>query len=419
MSALLKIQELTAFYGDFQALFGVDFEIAAGEVVALIGANGAGKSTLLKSITGLLKAPKDSVRFAGEAISGLAPGKIVTKGIAMVPEGRRLFPSLSVEENLMIGGYSRRPGPWNLEAVYRLFPVLRERRRHPGTELSGGQQQMVAIGRALMSNPSLLICDEISLGLAPIIVKEIYDALPVITEGGLSVIVVEQDVATARSVSHRLYCMQEGADFPDRQIAGRDPRSNFAGLLWPLTGELFIMWSWIHTLLQGLMLGGLYAMFAAGQSLMFGVMRLTNTAHGDFTILAAFAAFSLLAATGPHGAAASIAVVLALLPLAFVFGYGLQRLVLNGTLGKDPLPSLVVTFGISIVIQNVLTEVFTSDPRAIDIGALGTQSLSLGENLSVGVLPLADLPDRGACHRRLAMAVWKHGAWARIPSHFG
>jgi branched-chain amino acid transport system ATP-binding protein len=128
----------------------------------------------------------------------------------MVPEGRRLFPSLSVEENLMIGGYTRRPGPWNLDAVYRLFPVLRERRRHPGTALSGGQQQMVAIGRALMSNPSLLICDEISLGLAPIIIKEIYDALPSITEDGLSIIVVEQDVATARKVSNRLYCMQEG-----------------------------------------------------------------------------------------------------------------------------------------------------------------------------------------------------------------
>jgi branched-chain amino acid transport system ATP-binding protein len=210
MNPLLQTHALKAFYGDFQALFGIDFEIHAGETVAMIGANGAGKSTFLKTITGLLKAPANTVYFSGEAIGGLAPGKIVTKGVAMVPEGRRLFPSLSVEENLMIGGYTRRPGPWNLDAVYRLFPVLRERRRHPGTALSGGQQQMVAIGRALMSNPSLLICDEISLGLAPIIIKEIYDALPSITEDGLSVIVVEQDVATARKVSNRLYCMQEG-----------------------------------------------------------------------------------------------------------------------------------------------------------------------------------------------------------------
>lgn len=210
MKTLLETRQLTAFYGDFQALFGIDFDVGVGETVALIGANGAGKSTFLKSVTGLMKAPADSVRLDGQVISGLPPGKIVARGIAMVPEGRRLFPSLSVEENLMMGGFTRRPGPWNLESVYRLFPVLRERRRHPGTALSGGQQQMVAIGRALMSNPALLICDEVSLGLAPIVVKEIYDALPSITRDGLSVIVVEQDVATARRVSNRLYCMQEG-----------------------------------------------------------------------------------------------------------------------------------------------------------------------------------------------------------------
>jgi branched-chain amino acid transport system permease protein len=149
------------------------------------------------------------------------------------------------------------------------------------------------------------------------------------------------------------------------------------------------MLSWIDTLLQGLMLGGLYALFAMGQSLMFGVMRLTNTAHGDFTILAAFAAFALLATFGLHGTMGTAAMMLVLLPLAFVSGYGLQRLVLNGTLGKDPLPSLVVTFGLSIVIQNVLTEVFTSDPRAIDMGDLNTQSLSIGGGLSVGILPLS------------------------------
>ena len=210
MNALLETRGLTAYYGDFQALFGIDFVVEPGEVVALIGANGAGKSTFLKSVTGLLKAPEGSVRFGGETIGGLAPGKIVARGIAMVPEGRRLFPSLSVEENLMIGAFTRRAGPWNLDAVYKLFPILRERRHHPGTALSGGQQQMVAIGRALMSNPRLLICDELSLGLAPIVVKEIYDALPSITRDGLSVIVVEQDVATARTVSQRLYCMQEG-----------------------------------------------------------------------------------------------------------------------------------------------------------------------------------------------------------------
>lgn len=210
MNIILETRALSAFYGDFQALFGIDFELHAGETVAIIGANGAGKSSFLKAVTGMLAAPPEAVRFRAENIGGMPPGQIVSRGIAMVPEGRRLFPSLSVEENLRIGGYTRRPGPWNLDAVYRLFPVLRERRNSPGTALSGGQQQMVAIGRALMSNPALLICDEISLGLAPVIVKEIYDAMPALKADGMSVIVVEQDVATARRVSDRLYCVQEG-----------------------------------------------------------------------------------------------------------------------------------------------------------------------------------------------------------------
>lgn len=210
MSALLETHGLNAFYGDFQALFGIDFAISDGETVAVIGANGAGKSTFLKTVTGLLHAPAERVRFHGEKIGGQTPGKIVRQGIAMVPEGRRLFPSLSIEENLLMGGYAKRAGPWSLHSVYKIFPVLQERRNSPATALSGGQQQMVAIGRALMSNPDLLICDELSLGLAPIVVKEIYDLLSSITADGLSVILVEQDVTTAQRVSNRLYCFQEG-----------------------------------------------------------------------------------------------------------------------------------------------------------------------------------------------------------------
>jgi branched-chain amino acid transport system ATP-binding protein len=208
--ALLATRGLEAFYGDFQALFGIDFEVEQGEVVAIIGANGAGKSTFLKALTGLLPAPREAVRFAGEPIGGLRPGAIARRGISMVPEGRRLFASLSVEENLRIGAYTKRPGTWNLDTVYKLFPMLREKRASASTSLSGGQQQMLAIGRALMANPRVLICDEISLGLAPIVVKEIYDAMPSITAGGLTVIVVEQDVGMAQLVSDRLYCFQEG-----------------------------------------------------------------------------------------------------------------------------------------------------------------------------------------------------------------
>ena len=211
MSAtLLATRALQARYGDFQALFGVDLEAREGEVVAIIGANGAGKSTLLKTIAGLLRAPREAVHFAGVPIGGLRAGEIARRGIALVPEGRRLFASLSVEENLRMGAQCGRRGRWDLKAVYELFPALRDKSGAAATSLSGGQQQMVAIGRALMANPRLLMCDEISLGLAPIVVKGIYDALSAIAAGGLTAIIVEQDVGLARLVSDRLLCLQEG-----------------------------------------------------------------------------------------------------------------------------------------------------------------------------------------------------------------
>jgi len=207
---LLKTHQLEAFYGDFQALFGIDFTISQGETVAIIGANGAGKSTFLKCLTGLLHSPAPAITWEGRPIGGTPAYQLVAQGIAMVPEGRRLFPSLSVEENLAMGAYTRRRGPWALDSVYRLFPVLQERRRAAATALSGGQQQMVAIGRALMANPRLLICDELSLGLAPLVIRELYRALELITAAGMTVILVEQDVAEARAHSERLYCFQEG-----------------------------------------------------------------------------------------------------------------------------------------------------------------------------------------------------------------
>ena len=210
MSVLLKTNQLDAFYGDAQALFGLELDIFEGEMVAIIGANGAGKSTLLKSLTGLVGVSRQAVVFKGQAIGGMSPGDIVQQGIAMVPEGRRLFASLSVEENLLMGGNAKRAGPWNIDRLFRLFPILQEKRHLPSTSLSGGQQQMVAIGRALMSNPKVLLCDELSLGLAPIVIKEIYDAMPNIVEEGMTVVIVEQDVGMAKQVSKRLYCLQEG-----------------------------------------------------------------------------------------------------------------------------------------------------------------------------------------------------------------
>ncbi|MBG6163784.1 branched-chain amino acid transport system ATP-binding protein [Labrenzia sp. EL_195] len=209
--ALLQTDNLTAHYGDFQALFGVDIRLEEGETVAIIGANGAGKTTLMRSISGVLTNRADAVTFNSDRIGSAHAADIVKKGIAMVPEGRKLFPSLSVEENLLIGAHGRKvTGSWTLETVYDMFPVLKERRLNPGTALSGGQQQMVAIGRALMSNPRVLLCDEISLGLAPVIIKDIYAALPKIKASGTSIVVVEQDIGQALKVADRVYCMMEG-----------------------------------------------------------------------------------------------------------------------------------------------------------------------------------------------------------------
>jgi branched-chain amino acid transport system ATP-binding protein len=208
---ILETIGLVARYGDFQALYGIDTVVRPGETIAIIGANGAGKSSYLKAVAGLIRVEPDSVRFDDKPIGALGAARILKLGIAMVPEGRRLFSSLSVEENLQIGNYGRNvQGLWSLDAIYSLFPALKARRAAPSHTLSGGEQQMAAIGRALMSNPRVLLCDEISLGLAPIIIRDIYQAMPRIKQSGTSIILVEQDIAQAMKVADRVYCFQEG-----------------------------------------------------------------------------------------------------------------------------------------------------------------------------------------------------------------
>ena len=209
--SLLEVRGLSAFYGTFQALFDVSLEAAEGETVAIIGANGAGKSTCLRAIAGVLAVPAAAVRLAGEAVGGRPAHDLVARGVVMVPEGRRIFPSLSVEENLEVGAYRGRPGPWSLPRVYDLFPVLAERRRQPGTNLSGGEQQMLAIGRGLMANPRLLLLDEISLGLAPVVVRGLYRALRTIAGEGTTTLVVDQDVSQVMELARRVYCFRKGS----------------------------------------------------------------------------------------------------------------------------------------------------------------------------------------------------------------
>ncbi len=208
--SLLETKNLSAFYGDFQALFDINVTIEQGETVAVIGANGAGKTTFLRTIAGALASRPESIMFDGQPIGGKTPHEVVRLGIAMVPEGRRLFPSLSVEENLLLGTHSDRAGPWNLERVYDLFPRLYELRHLSATDLSGGQQQMTAVGRGLMSNPRLLLCDELSLGLAPVVIRDIYNCLDAIRAEGTTVVLVEQDINRALDASTRFYCLQEG-----------------------------------------------------------------------------------------------------------------------------------------------------------------------------------------------------------------
>ena len=207
---LLAIQGLSAGYGAFQALFGVDLRVAEGETVAVIGANGAGKTTLLRAIAGLVPATAGTVRFAGADLLAVPAYRRVAEGIALVPEGRRLFPSLSVEENLLVGAHGRRAGQWDIARVLEVLPVIQPLLSRPAGVLSGGESQAVAIGRALMSNPRLVLLDEASLGLAPVVVKRLYAALPDIIGGGTTVLIVEQDISQALAMADRIMCLLEG-----------------------------------------------------------------------------------------------------------------------------------------------------------------------------------------------------------------
>jgi branched-chain amino acid transport system ATP-binding protein len=207
---LLEVSDLVVHHGQLRALDAISLRVLPGEVYAIIGANGAGKSTLLRTIAGLHQPTAGSIRFDGTDVTRLRPERRAKQGIVMVPEGRRLFESLSVHENLQVGAAYARQGPWNIERVYETFGWMRERRSQRAAQLSGGEQQTVAIGRALVANPRVLLLDELSLGLAPVVVQRIYAMLPQIMETGLTVLLVEQDVSQALRVASHIHCLLEG-----------------------------------------------------------------------------------------------------------------------------------------------------------------------------------------------------------------
>ena len=233
---MLQIENLNVAYGKVQVLWGMTLEILEGEIVALVGANGAGKTTLLRAVSGILRKQSGSITYQKRPLEGISPREIVKRGIVHVPEGRKLFPEMTVIDNLLMGGYTVEPSnrPGRLQQVFTLFPVLRERKKQMAGTLSGGEQQMVAIGRGLMAGPRLLMLDEPSLGLAPILVEELFSVIVTVNRSGVTVLLVEQNTQHALGLAHKGFVMESGrmalSGSGEELLGNRDVRRAYLGL---------------------------------------------------------------------------------------------------------------------------------------------------------------------------------------------
>ena len=384
---LLSVERLEARYGQLQAVRGVSLSIDKGETVALVGANGAGKTTLLRTIAGAHRIAAGAVAFKGEDISAKSAHARAALGVALVPEGRRLFARLTVEENLLLARYAGRTGAWTLDAVMEAFPNLKDRRRSLAGTLSGGEQQATAIGRALMMNPDLLLLDEVSLGLSPLIVDRLYARLEALKTSGVAMLLVEQDLKRAMATASRTICMLEGAiaiEGPTSALTREQVTEAYFGLKTIIAEQGAAALIFLNQIIQGVLLGGYYALIACGLSFMFGVMGVINLAHGSLAVLAGYALFVLADRFGIEPFLGLILVA----PAMALVGWALQRLVLERSARGGLLVPVLSTFGLSIIIDNLLFEGFGADTRSLApyIGDLSYDSWSLSDTIAIGKL---------------------------------
>ena len=385
---LLEVRDLTVHHGQLRALDRVSLRVFPGEVYAIIGANGAGKSTLLRTIAGLHQPTDGAILYDGKDMTKVRPERRATGGIVMVPEGRRLFGSLTVEENLKVGATYARKGPWTIERVYELFAWMKDRRTQRTAQLSGGEQQSVAIGRALVANPRVLLLDELSLGLAPVVVQRIYAMLPQILSTGLTVLLVEQDVSQALRVASHIQCLLEGhttLEGRPSEVTAEQVEAAYFGLSrGRRRGERAVM-AWVNAIIQGILTGGLYALFACGLSLMFGVMKVVNLAHGDLAVIGAYVALGVITVTHIPALWSFVIVV----PIMALLGYVLQRTLIQAALDRGVLITLLVTFGLSVVIESGLLQFINADSHSLGVGeSIVTGSFSIGSQIQLPYLLL-------------------------------